>query len=170
MQQSQPNQTVSVKPVKETERIDRKVNRKFIYEMNRSSDVLDQGRGTLILSGLMPMMPPYVLRLHHTIRINTVHFDQTETRTNLSLSPSRSLWNLQYVNRAHSGQLSRASKIKKDKPSSTCCRFCVDYSLSLVFGLALALAVYQKSINPPTNFIFKLSLTSKRVSCGSTAL
>ena len=54
--------------------------------MNRGFDVLDKSRGTLILSGFVPVMSPYVLRLHCSKGFTTVHLNYF-----LSLSLSLSL-------------------------------------------------------------------------------
>lgn len=43
--------------------------------MNRGFDVLDKSRGTLILSGFVPVMSPYVLRLHCSKGFTTVHLN-----------------------------------------------------------------------------------------------
>ena len=42
--------------------------------MNRGFDVFHKSRGALIVSDLVPLVSPYVLRLHDTARITTVHF------------------------------------------------------------------------------------------------
>ena len=54
--------------------------------MNRGFDVLDKSRGTLILSGFVPVMSPYVLRLHCSKGVTTVHLNYF-----LSLSQKKNL-------------------------------------------------------------------------------
>lgn len=43
------------------------------YEVNRSFDMFDKSRGALVVSDVVHVVSPKVLRLHHTVRITTVH-------------------------------------------------------------------------------------------------
>ena len=58
--------------------------------MNRGFDVLDKSRGTLILSGFVPVMSPYVLRLHCSKGVTTVHLNYFLSLS-LSLSQKKKL-------------------------------------------------------------------------------